>query len=210
MPTLPLVGTVGAMVDLGLAQRELTGETLDATEQVWLTRDASPDILRRLRAMGVHIGATRRASALRANLDRSGPALGYDLMLIISPIAALLALGTIMFGIVSESRRRRGDLRALRVAGVAPRVVRRSLLLENLAVMTTALVVGLVVGVGALALALPSLPEFVNGTDGLPVPTSVPLIVVAIAAFALAIVFVVAAATTTRLALGRRTAWEGT
>lgn len=210
VPTLPLVGTNGALVDLGLAQRELTGPTPDATEQVWLTRGASSAILRRLRAMGVHIGATRRASTVRGDLDRSGPALGYDLMLIISPIAALLALGTIMFGIVSESRRRRGDLIALRVAGIAPRVVRRSLLLENLAVLATALVVGLAVAVGALALALPSLPEFVNGTDGLPVPTSVPLIVVAIAAFALAVVFVVAAATTTRLALGRRTAGEGT
>jgi putative ABC transport system permease protein len=210
VPTLPLVGTNGAMVDLGLAQRELTGPILDATDQVWLTRNASPDILRRLRAMGVHIGPTRRAATLRASLDRSGPALGYELMLIVSPIAALLALGTIMFGIVSESRRRRGDLRALRVAGIAPRVVRRSLLLENLAVMTTALVVGVVVGVGALALALPSLPEFVNGTDALPVPTSVPLIVVGTAALALAVVFVVAAATTTRLALGRRTAGEGT
>jgi hypothetical protein len=206
VPTLPLVGTNGAMVDLQLARQELTGPIIASTDQVWLTRGASPDILRRLRAMGVVIGATRRASTLRAQLDHGGPALGYDLMLIISPIAALLALGTIMFGIVSESRRRRGDLSALRVAGIRPRVVRRSLLLENLAVLATALVVGLVVGVGALALALPSLPEFVNGTDGLPVPTGVPLVVVGIAALVLAMVFVVAAGATTRLALAR----EGT
>lgn len=210
LPTLPLVGTNGAIVDLRLAQRELAGPVLDSTDQVWLARGASPDILRRLRAMGVAIDVTRRASTVRANLDRSGPALGYDLMLIISPIAALLALGTIMFGIVSDSRRRRGDLRALRVAGIRPRIVRRSLLLENLAVMATALVVGFGIGVGALALALPALPEFVAGTDALPVPTGVPLVAVGVAAIALALLFVVAAATTTWLALARGIAGEGT
>jgi hypothetical protein len=204
VPTLPLVGTNGAMVDLRLAQQELTGPVVASTDQVWLAGGASPGILHRLRAMGVAIGGTRRASTVRANLDRSGPALGYDLMLIISPIAALLALGTIMFGIVSESRRRRGEVSALRVAGVRPRVVRRSLLLENTAVLTTALVVGFVIGVSALALALPSLPEFVNGTDALPVPTSVPLVAVGIAALGLTVLFVVAAAMTTRLALPRR------
>jgi hypothetical protein len=210
VPTLPLVGTNGAMVDLRVAQRELTGPVTDSTDQVWLAHGASADILRRLQAMGVVIGATRRASTVRASLDRTGPALGYELMLIISPIAALLALGTIMFGIVADSRRRRGDLSALRVAGIRPRVVRRSLLLENVAVMATALVVGLAVGVGALALALPSLPEFVAGSDGLPVPTTVPLLAVGTAALALAIVFIVAVATTTWFALARRTPLEGT
>lgn len=204
VPTLPLVGTNGALVDLRLAENELTGSALDSTDQVWLADGADPAILRRLRAMGVAIGPAQSASRLRSRFDRSGPALGYDLMLIISPLAAVLALGTIMFGIVADGRRRRGDLRALRVAGIAARTVRRSLLLENLAVLATALIVGLGVGLGALALALPSLPQFVSGSDLLPIPTSVPLLPVAETALGLAVVFAVTAASTARLVLTRR------
>ena len=125
-------------------------------------------------------------------------------MLIISPIAALLALGTIMFDIVSDGRRRRGDLASLRVAGLPGRVVRRSLFLENLAVLTTALVVGAGVGFGALALALPSLPEFVSSTHLLPFPTGVPVLPVGGAALILALVFCVTAGSTTRLVLTKR------
>jgi ABC-type antimicrobial peptide transport system permease subunit len=158
--------------------------------------------------MGVGIGATSRASTLRSQLDRSGPALGYDLMLIVSPIVALLALGTIMFDIVSNGRRRRGDLTSLRVAGVPGRVVRRSLLLENLGVLATALVVGVGVAFGALALALPSLPEFVSGTGLLPISTSVPVVPLVEAALGLAFVFCVTATSTTWLVLSKPQARE--
>lgn len=204
VPALPLAGTDGALVDLRLALRELTGPVLDSTDQVWLSDGANPGILRRLRSMGVVIGKTRRASAVRSQLDQSGPALGYYLMLIISPIAAVLALGTIMFGIVSEGRRRRDDLRALRVAGIRARIVRRALLLENLGVLITASVVGVAVSVGALALALPSLPEFVSGTDVVPLPASVPFLPVVEAALALAVVLSVSGVVTTWLVLTSR------
>jgi hypothetical protein len=210
VPTLPLVGTNGALVDLRLAQQELTGPVIDSTDQVWLADGVGPAVLRRLRSMGVAIGSARRASTLRHRFDRSGPALGYDLMLIVSPIAALLALGTIMFGIVSDGRRRRGDLRALRVSGIRARVARRSLFLENLAVMATALVVGLGIGLAALALALPSLPEFVSESDLLPVPTGVPFLPVAETAALLGAVFIATAASTTWLVLTRRPSQEAT
>jgi hypothetical protein len=208
VPTLPLVGTNGALVDLRFAERELTGPIVDSTDQVWLSDAAGPGIVQALRKQGVTIGVTRRASALRARLDHSATALGYDLMLIVSPIAALLALGTIMFDIVSDGRRRRGELTALRVAGLSGRIVRRSLLLENLAVLATALIVGVGVGFGALALALPSLPEFVAGTGLLPIPTSVPVLPIAEAAVCLAFVFSAMAGSTTWLVLTERRAQE--
>jgi putative ABC transport system permease protein len=201
VPTLPLVGTNGAIVDLSSAERDLTGPIIDSTNQVWLSDAAGPGIVRSLRAMGVTIGGTRRAATLRSRLDHSGTALGYDLMLIISAIAALLALGTIMFEIVSNGRRRRGDLASLRVAGLPGGIVRRSLLLENLAVLATALIVGAGVGFGALALALPSLPEFVAGTNLLPISTNVPVAPVVEAALCLAFVFCVTAGSTTWLVL---------
>jgi hypothetical protein len=204
VPALPELGTNGTMVDLQLAERALTGPIVESTDQVWLSDSAGSGIVRRLRAMGVTIGATRQASTLRSRLDHSGPALGYDLMLIISPIVALLALGTIMFDIVSSGRRRRGDLTSLRVAGLPGRIVRRSLLLENLAVLAMALVVGGGVGFGALALALPSLPEFVSGTGLLPISTAVPALPVVEAAVSLAFVFAVTAGSTTWLVLSKR------
>jgi putative ABC transport system permease protein len=201
VPTLPLVGTSGALVDLRMAERALTGQVVDSTDQVWLSDAAGPDIIQGLRAMGVTVGATRRASMLRSQLDHSGTAFGYDLMLIVSPIVALLALGTIMFDIVSDRRRRRRDLASLRVAGVPGRVLHRSLLLEYLTVLVTALVVGAGVGFGALALALPSLPEFVSGTGLLPISTSVPVVPVVGAALCLTLVFFAMAGSTTWLAL---------
>jgi len=208
VPTLPLLGTNGAMVDLRRAENVLTGPTVDSTAQVWLSDAAGPGIVNRLSAMGVTIGATRRASTLRVRLDHSGTGLGYALMLIISPIAALLALGLIIFDIVSNGRRRRGDLASLRMVGLSPRAVRRSLFLENLAVLATALVVGAVVALGALALVLPSLPEFVSGTDLLPIPTSVPVEPVLAAGLGLALVLLLTAGSTTWLVLGARRARE--
>jgi hypothetical protein len=210
VPALPELGTNGAMVDLRLAERALTGPVVESTDQVWLSDSAGSDIVRRLRGMGVSIGATTQASTLRSRLDHSGPALGYDLMLIISPIVAVLALGTIMFDIASTGRRRRGDLTSLRVAGLPGRIVRRSLLLENLAVLAVALVVGAGVGFGALALALPSLPEFVSGTGLLPISTAVPALPVVEAAVCLAVVFAVTAGSTTWLVLTRRRPGEAT
>lgn len=208
VPALPLIGANGAMVDVRSAERELTGPITDSTAQVWLSDAAGPGLLRRLQAMGVTVGPVRSAATLRDRLDHSGTALGYALMLVISPIAALLALGTIIFDIVSNGRRRRGDLTSLKVAGLSGRVARRALLLENLAVLATALVVGAIVGVGALALALPSLPEFVSGGGLLPIPTNVPVVPVLGAALGLALVFCLTASSTAWLVLSRRRAGE--
>ncbi|HEY7421853.1 MAG TPA: FtsX-like permease family protein [Gaiellaceae bacterium] len=207
-PTLPLLGTNGAMVDLRLAERALTGPPIDSTAQIWLSDSAGPGILRALRGTGVRIGTTRRASTVQSGLDRSGTALGYDLMLIISPIAALLALGTIMFNIVADGQRRRGELRSLAVAGIPGRLVRRSLLLENAAVLGTALVVGTAIGFAALALALPSLPEFVSGTNSMPISNGVPFATIVAAALCLVVVFTVTAGSTSWLVLARRSAQE--
>lgn len=204
VPTLPQLGTNGALVDLRLADGALTGAPTDSTDQVWLSDAAGPDIVQRLRSMGVRVTATRRAAPLRSRLDHSGTALGYDLMLIVSPIAALLALGTIVFDIVSNGRRRRGELASLRMVGLRRRVLRRSMFLVNMTILVTALVVGVGVGLAALALALPSLPEFVSGTDLLPIPADVPVAPIAEAALGLALVFLVAAGSATWLVLTNR------
>ena len=189
MPTLPLAGDNAALVDLSLAQRAETGNTLYTTYQVWLSRSASPAVLSRLQAEGVALGPVTRAAASRSLLDHGGLALAYDLALIVSPVALLLALGVMGFAVVSEGRVRRRELASLRLSGVSERTARRALMIENGLVLTTVLVVGGAIGFAAAALALPSLPEFPSGTGGVPIAGGVPAgpVVAALAVLALAL-----------------------
>lgn len=175
VPTLPLIGYRGALVDYVFAQRAISDVENATTYQVWLTPSASPLILSRLRAEGVKIGPIARASSLRGVLDHSGLALAYTVALLVSPIAAVLAIGTAAFVIVVDGRRRRREFASLSISGVPSRVVRRALLLENAAVLGVALVVGAVVGFLTDSLALSSLPEFAGGTGGLPISKAVPI-----------------------------------
>ncbi len=188
VPTLPLAGTDSALVDLSLAERAETAATVYTTYQVWLSSSASPAVLARLRANGVTLGPVTRASMSRSLLDKGGLALAYDLALIISPVALLLALGTMGYAVVAEGRQRRRELASLRLSGVSEGLARRALMIENGLVLTTVLMVGGAIGFAAAALALPSLPEFPGGTAGVPISSAVPIgpVVVALAVLALA------------------------
>jgi putative ABC transport system permease protein len=175
VPTLPLIGQGGTLVDLALAQRAIASPETNTTFQVWLAPRASDAILQRLRADGVTIGPTTFASNRLGVLDHGGVALAYAIALLVSPIAALLAIGTMTFVIVSDGRRRRSEITSLSRAGIPTRIVRRALLYENAIVLGIALVVGAVVGFVADSLALSSLPEFATGTGGVPLSTAVPI-----------------------------------
>lgn len=174
--TLPLIGHGGTLVDLALAQREIASPESNTTFQVWLTSSASTDILARLRADGVAIGPTMLASSRLGALDHGGIALAYAVALLVSPIAVLLAIGTMTYVIVSDGRRRRSEITSLSKAGVANTTIRRALLYENAIVSGVALVVGTIVGFVADSLAFRSLPEFANGTGGVPISTAVPIV----------------------------------
>jgi hypothetical protein len=174
--TLPLIGQGGSLVDLALAQRAIASPETNTTFQVWLAPTASDGILQRLRADGVTIGPTTRASTRLGVLDHDGIALAYAIALLVSPIAALLAIGTMTFVIVSDGRRRRSEITSLSRAGIPTRIVRRALLYENAVVLGIALVVGAIVGFVADSLALSSLPEFATGTGGVPISMAVPIV----------------------------------
>ena len=197
VPTLPMVGRNAALVDLALAERAESGTTIDTTYQVWLSASAPPAIIRRLRQLGVQIGPAVDAAAARSLLDHGGLALAYDLALIVSPAVLILGLGAVGFGFVSEGRLRRRELVSLRLSGVSARVARRALLLENGAVLFTVLVVGGLVGFAGAALALPSLPEFADGTGGIPIASGVPVgpVAIALGVFAVALAATVAVST---------------
>jgi ABC-type antimicrobial peptide transport system permease subunit len=175
LSTLPLIGNRGAIVDYAVAQRAITSSESEVTFQVWLASSASPTILQRLRNDGVRIGSVATSAARLGVLDHSGIALAYAVALVVSPIAALLALGTVTFVIVSDGRRRRREFASLVMTGVPLRTIRRTNALENALVLGVALIMGAIIGFVTDSLALSSLPQFVNGSGGLAISRSVPV-----------------------------------
>jgi putative ABC transport system permease protein len=174
--TLPLIGNGGAIVDLDFAERAFGSSAGDATFQIWLAPSASRTILQRLRNEGVAIGPISTASARLGVLDHGGIALAYAVALIVSPIAALLAIGTVMFVLVSDGRRRRREFASLAISGVPAKIVKRAHRLENAIVLGVAVILGAVIGIVSDALAFGSLPEFVVGPGGVPISTAVPIV----------------------------------
>jgi putative ABC transport system permease protein len=172
---LPSVGQNAALMDLTLADRALTQQSLDTTDEVWLTADASPKILLRLRHDGYTIGSTTSAASRATVLGRAGIASSYDLALVVTPIAALLAVGAVIFAASAEGRRRRGEITSLANARIKRSTIGRSLVLENALILTVALVIGGAIGFGADQLALPSLPQFIAGSRGFPVLHAIPV-----------------------------------
>jgi putative ABC transport system permease protein len=165
---LPQIGGNAAMVDLDFAQ--LAESSLSqAGYQVWLSADASPDVLRRLRAVGVNVTGVHRAGSLQASLDKGPLGLAYSLVLASAPVASVLAVGATGFVMLASRRRRRSELGGLADAGVPTTVLRRSVFYETATVLGVALILGGAVGVVASRLALASLPQFVNGSGGVPI-----------------------------------------
>ncbi len=206
VPTLPLVGANGVLMDLEVAKRAITSNQGAGTYQVWLTSTASPAIVHRLEAEGVVLGATTTAAARLGVLDHGGIALAYAVALIVSPIAALLAVGTVTFVIVAEGRRRRRDFASLSMSGVPLRTVRRAYVTENGLVLGLALVVGAVIGYVSDSLALSSLPQFVGGSGGFPISRAAPIVPLVSAVALLGILLAAAVEISARLALhGSRT-----
>ncbi len=199
-PTLPLVGSSGVILDIAVAQRAITSG-VTPTFQVWLSSSASPNILQRLQRDGVLVGSITTSATRLGVLDHEGIALAYAVALIASPIAALLALGTVSFIVVTEGRRRRRDFASLTMAGVPLRTVRRAYVIENAVVLGIALVLGAVIGFVSDSLALRSLPQFVSGSDGFPISRAAPIVPLLCAVGVLALLLAAVVEVSTRLVL---------
>ena len=156
---LPRVGTNAVMVDLGLLGRSQTSPTSPyATDEVWLGPAAPSDALARLQAGGLHVDSVETASAANRQLDRSGPALADDFLLVATIVALVAAAASILGALGATTRQRATELTALEVGGIHRRVLARSLAIESLVLVATALF-GIAAGVLAAVMAIPSLPE---------------------------------------------------
>jgi putative ABC transport system permease protein len=198
VPTLPEIGDDAAVIDLSFAQLAMVAPST-ATFQVWLSADAPASILQRLNDLGVSAQSFTSAADKASALGTTPLALAYTFGLYAAMVAAVLATGSTAFGILAAGKRRLSDLRDLRAAGVRRQVVIRSALLENGLVLAIALAIGGIVGVIASQLALASLPEFSNGTGGVPISHAIQVLPLAALLAALALLFAATALITTWL-----------
>jgi hypothetical protein len=188
---LPRLGDNAAVVDLNLLGRsQVDPMSPYATDEVWLGPAAPPDALARLRRAGLHVDRVQRESVAFAQLERGGPALADDFLLVATVIALLAAAASTLAALGANTRDRATELTALEVGGVPKRVLARSLALESVVLATTALF-GAGAGVLAAVMAIPALPELGR-------PASIPLRYAlpggSVAAVSAAVIFLIAVA----------------
>jgi putative ABC transport system permease protein len=174
IPALPRVGSA-ALVDLGVAERMLTGPFANETTQVWLSRDAPADIEARLAKEGMTVVSTDSVQARENTSEHGGVELAYTLFLISAVAAGALAVGTTGFAIVVSTRRRETEFAAMTAVGISTRSLRRSVQTEQAVVVGAGLLLGIVAGVVSAAVALKTLPEFVALGPGPPLQMNLPV-----------------------------------
>lgn len=202
---LPEIGQYGALLDLSLLERVDQGSTMATQFQVWCRNAPSASLLAGLHKQGVDVTSASTASAAAGVLDRSGPALAFDLFLFGAVAAALLSLGSLIFAIAAGSRKRAVALAALAASGVPRKTLRKSLAAEYVSVVIVGVVLGFVAGVVTIDLALSSLPEFLPGRVGPALSVFVPWRWVLIAAGADTVVLLISALVSARLVMRRVT-----
>jgi putative ABC transport system permease protein len=191
---LPRVGANAVMVDLDLLSRFQENPTTPYTsDEVWLGPAAPRDSLARLQAEGLRVDSVQTASAAIRQVDRSGPALADDFLLVATIVALVAAAASILGALGATTRQRATELTALEIGGIRRRVLARSLAIESLVLVATALF-GIGAGVLAAVMAIPSLPEL--GSPALiPLQYALPggLLVVVSAAAVVAVLLATAA-----------------
>jgi hypothetical protein len=161
---LPRVGGNAVMVDLDLLTRSQVSVTSPYTvDEVWLGPHAPSDALARLRVAGLHIDSVQTAAAAFGRLERAGPALADDFLLVATIVALFAAAASTLATLGANTRQRATELTALEVAGVSRRALTTSLTLESAVLAVTALF-GAAAGVVAALMAIPSVPELATGS----------------------------------------------
>ncbi|MCU1603424.1 MAG: hypothetical protein JWO22_4133, partial [Frankiales bacterium] len=156
---VPTQGREASLVDLDFVRIALPRFEEFATQQVWLSGDAPADAVSQLDKAGLQIVGTRTTAQRRDLLDRSAPALGLLLFAFAAAAAAVLAAGATAVALYLSGRRRSFELAAMLVVGASRRSLLAAAVGEQLLVLGTALVLGVVGGLGSALLVLPAVPE---------------------------------------------------
>jgi hypothetical protein len=159
-PFIPGVGRIASMVDLRLMLNGVASPQPSGL-QVWLSRD-DPAAERALGAALASSGITvlGRSSAAQAadELKKEGAVLALLLFLACGAVAVLVATGALLVAAFVGSRQRSAELASLRAVGVRRRLLRRGLLVENLAGVMVAAVAAIGAAAVAAVVVLPVLP----------------------------------------------------
>lgn len=180
VPALPRIGTNADLVDLGMAQRLIFGPFAYATTEVWLSSSAPADIVSRLAARGISVVGVDSVEARGRASVHSGVNLAYTLFLIAGLAAAILAIGTTSFAMAASARARDAELAAMRAIGIPPQSLRHSVEAEQTLVLGAGVLFGTGAGLGAAAVALRSVPEFLRLAPGPPLDLGLPAVLLAV------------------------------
>lgn len=176
---LPRVGSDAALVDLEMAERFLSGPFTYATTEVWLSSSAPADIVSRLAANGISVLGVDSLEARGRAFDHSGVNLAYNLFLIAGMAAALLGVASASLALAASTRGREAELAAMRAIGIPAGSLRHSIEAEQALALGAGVIFGTGAGLGAAAVALRSIPEFVTLVPGPPLQLGLPVILLA-------------------------------
>ena len=184
---LPRLLSSGGWADLAAARDELPAFELLGQWQVWLGKDAPKDALSRLRAVGLVPGRPDTVARHVQSLRQQGPALALQLFLFASFACSALALAAATLALAAAGRRRSFEMAALLAVGVRRGSLLRACVVEQVVLLGTGVLLGVVPGLIGAAIALPAVPEYAD-TSPIPVLYSPSAVVVAGFALGLAVV----------------------
>jgi hypothetical protein len=185
---LPRLLASGGWADLRAARDALPAFDQYGRWQVWLSKSAPADALSRLRAAGLVPGRPDTVARHVAALRQQGPALALQLFLFASFACSALALAAAALALAAAGRRRSFEMASLLAIGVRRGSLLRACVVEQVVLLGTGLLLGVVPGLIGAQIALPAVPEY---SDTSPIPLLFTPSTVVVAGFALFLAAVV-------------------
>jgi putative ABC transport system permease protein len=187
---LPRLLSSGGWADLTAARDELPAFDSLGRWQVWLGDAAPKDALARLRAVGLVPGRPDTVAHHVQALRQQGPALALQLFLFASFACSALALAAATLALAAAGRRRSFEMAALLAIGVRRGSLLRACVVEQILLLGTGVVLGVVPGLIGAAIALPQVPQY---ADASPIPVLYAPSTAVVAGFAVGLAVVVGA-----------------
>ncbi|MFI1994382.1 FtsX-like permease family protein [Actinoplanes sp. NPDC020271] len=170
LPVVPGLGRQAWMADLGYTGLLGSSTRRALMSQVWLSRAAPADAVDRLTAQGLAVVEDTGTAAVRDRLEQQGPALSLGFYLLAAGLATLLGVGALVLTVAVDRGRRAEDLIAMRVQGLRRGPAGQATFWTYPALVTAAVVVGMLVGLAGWWLTGWALPLAGVDPPDLPLP----------------------------------------
>ncbi|WP_238008174.1 FtsX-like permease family protein [Dactylosporangium sp. AC04546] len=160
---LPRLGEQGVLVDLEYADRLAADFGAGESLQVWLARDAPPDLPDKLRKEGLIVLGEESIDSVAERYASFGPPLTLQFMLLSAIIGVALAAGATIIVAAVERRPRARELAALRHQGASARLVKRVSIEGYLVLVGVSVLLGLLLAALIHAYVGDVMPYFADG-----------------------------------------------